>query len=71
MLKSLNQETIYAILIYVLIIVTLLIQWTDLEGASPLLHRKSQLAIGFLRNTGIDPLEKVQFLLQGGSYCPL
>ena len=38
---------------------------------------KSQMAIGFLRKTGTDPLEKqldprcVQLLLQGGSYVPL
>ena len=33
---------------------------------------KSQVAIGFLRNIGMDPpIERVQLLLQGGLYGPL
>ena len=32
---------------------------------------KSHVAIGFFRNTSMDPLERVHLLLQGGLYGPL
>ena len=39
-------------------------------GAAP--NRKSQITIGFLRNTGTDAsYPRVQVLLEGGSYGPL